>query len=117
MLRTIIRLALVALVVHAAVKTVPVFWHHVKFRDAVEEMAMFSAKRSENDVLERVMQIANRLDVPLQRENVKVRKQRNITFVDASYTAQLEYFPNRFYPWDFKVNVEGVPPRNSDILP
>ena len=36
MVRAVIRLALVAMVVHAGVKTVPVFWTHFKFRDAVE---------------------------------------------------------------------------------
>lgn len=117
MLRTIIRLALVALVVHAAVKTVPVFWSHVKFRDAVEEMAMFSAKRSEGEVLDRVMQIAERFDVPLARQAVRVRKAQGITFVDAAYTAQLEIFPNRYYPWDFQINIQAVPPRYANVLP
>ena len=72
MLRAIIRLALVALVVHAAVKTLPVFWAHVKFRDAVEEMAMFSQKRSEGEIAERVFDIAARMDVPLAREGLGV---------------------------------------------
>jgi hypothetical protein len=117
MLRSIIRLALVALVVHAAVRTVPVFWAQVKFRDAVEEMAMFSGKRTDREVADRVMQIAARLDVPLAREDLQVRKAQHTTYVDATYTAQLEVFPRTFYPWTFQIHIEAVPPRYTDVLP
>jgi hypothetical protein len=115
MLRTLIRLALVALVVHAGVKTVPVFWTHFKFRDAVEDMAMFSVKRTENDVANRVLEIAARMDVPLTRENLKVHRAAGVTYVDATYTARLEYFPRRFYPWDFTLDVRATPPRYASL--
>ena len=111
MLRTIIRLALVALVVHAGVKTLPVFWTHFKFRDAVQDMAMFSSKNSEREVADRVMEIASRMDVPLERDNLKVHRAQGVTYVDASYVGQLEYFPNRFYPWEFTLDIRASPPR------
>lgn len=117
MFRTIVRLALVVVVAHAALKTVPVFWTYVKFRDAVKEMAMFSAKQTDREVLERVLQIANRMDVPLARENVRVRKEQNVTVVDASYTAQLEYFPRQYYPWQFTFQVRAQPPAYTQLLP
>jgi hypothetical protein len=116
MLRTIIRLSLVALVVHASVRIAPVFWTHFKFRDAVEDMAMFSQKQTEREVIDRIMGIAERMDVPLDRANVEVRRTRGITHVDARYVAQLEYFPKRFYPWAFELDLEAVPPRYSNVI-
>lgn len=113
MVRSIIRLAIVALIVHAGVKTLPVFWTHFKFRDAVEDMAMFSQKRSEGEIAERVLDIAERMDVPLTRDGLKVHRAAGITYVDASYTAQLEYFPRRYYPWQFILDVRATPPRYS----
>ena len=109
MIRAVIKLALVALVVHAAVKTVPVFWNYVKFRDAVEETARFSSKRSEQEVKSRVMAIAGRLDIPLVADELEVRKVEDRTIVEAAYTADLEYFPGRSYPWDFSFRIDVAP--------
>jgi|MudIll2142460700_1097286.scaffolds.fasta_scaffold113282_3 hypothetical protein len=110
MIRTIIKLAIVVLVVHAAVKIVPPFWTYVKFRDKVQEMARFSSRRTGDEVLARVVQLAQQFDLPIAAQDVKVRKVENATFVETRYTVPLEYFPSRFYPWTFEVKVEGVPP-------
>jgi hypothetical protein len=110
MVRTLIKLAIVVLVVHAAVKTVPHFWAYAKFRDKVQEMARFSSRRTDQDVLERVVKLAQQFDLPITPADVKVRKQQTTTFVETRYTVQLEYFPSRFYPWTFELRVEGVPP-------
>jgi hypothetical protein len=109
-LRALIKLVLVVLVVHAAVRVVPPFWNYVKFRDACEEIARFSAKRTVEDVTARVLTKAGQLDIPIAQEQVQVRKQGTITFIDAGYTAQLEYLPTKFYVYQFKVNVHGTPP-------
>jgi hypothetical protein len=111
MLRNLIRLALVALVVHAGVKTLPVFWMHFKFRDAVEDMAMFSAKQTEGEIAGRVMDIAERMDIPLRRDDLRVHRAGGVTYVDAIYVAPLEYFPRRFYPWQFTLDVRAAAPR------
>ena len=117
MVRTVIRLALIALVVHAGVKIGPQFWKHFKFRDAVEDMAMFSEKRSEREIASRVLEIAGRMDVPLSPEALKVHRAQGVTYVEASYIAPLEYFPRRYYPWEFTLAVRAVPPRYSGVLP
>ncbi|MCU0255845.1 MAG: hypothetical protein MUF60_03805 [Vicinamibacterales bacterium] len=109
-IRALIKLALVVLVVHAAVRVVPPFWNYVKFRDACEEIARFSAKRSAEEVAARVMTKAGQLDIPLDQSQVQVRKQGNVTYIDAAYTARLEYLPTKFYPYDFVVTVHGTPP-------
>jgi hypothetical protein len=74
-------------------------------------MAMFSAKQSDRDVANRVLEIASRMEVPLARENLNVHRAGGITYVDATYVAQLEYFPRQFYPWEFKVDVRAQAPR------
>ena len=111
MVRNIIRLAMVALVVHAGVKVGPVFWNHFRFRDAVQDMAMFSAKRTEREIEARVMEIASRMEVPIDPENLRVHRAGGVTYVDGAYIAQLEYFPRRFYPWEFTLDVRAELPR------
>lgn len=109
-IRALIRLALVVLVVHAGVRVIPPFWNYVKFRDACEEIARFSARQTVPEITARVMTKAGQLDIPLNEDNLQVRKQGNITFVEADYRAELEYLPTKFYPYDFRVRVQGAPP-------
>ena len=116
-MRTLVKLALFALVLNAGAHVVPVFWNYVKFRDAVEEVAKFSSRRSERDVQERVLTIAQRLDVPVGLQDIAVRKQSDRTYVETAYTVPLEYFPGRSYPMQFTVKVEGVPPPYAEVLP
>jgi hypothetical protein len=116
-IRALIKLALVAIVVHGAVKVVPVFWNHVRFRDACEEIAKFSSKKPEPEILARVLAKASQFEVPVTQDAVQVRKQGALTFITADYTAQLEYFPSRFYPYSFAVKVQGVPPAYGEFLP
>jgi hypothetical protein len=50
-------------------------------------------------------------------EAINVSKAQDTTIIDTRYTAQLEYFPSRFYPWEFKIHVEEGPPRLADLMP
>jgi hypothetical protein len=74
-------------------------------------MTLFSSKRTEREILERIMEIAQRMDVPLDRTNLTVHRAQGVTYVDASYIAQLEYFPRRYYPWQFVLDIRTTPPR------
>lgn len=114
-IRALIKLALVVLLVHAAVRVVPPFWNYVKFRDACEEIARFSSKRSVEEVATRVLTKAGQLDIPLRQEQLQVRKQGNVTFIDADYTAQLEYLPTKFHAYDFRIRVQGTPPTYENL--
>jgi hypothetical protein len=109
-IKNLIKLALVALVVHAGVRIVPVFWNYVRFRDACEEIAKFSSKKSAEEVHGRIVAKAAQYDIPVLQNAIFVTKQGPVTFVKADYTAQLEYFPTRFYPYAFRVDVQGAPP-------
>lgn len=109
-IKNLIKLALVALLVHAGVKIVPVFWNYYRFRDACAEIAKFSSRKTEAEVHGRIVAKAAQDEIPVVEDAVVVTKEGQATFVKADYTAQLEYFPARFYPYSFKVDVRGVPP-------
>ena len=115
-IRALIKLALVVLVVHAGVRVVPPFWNYVKFRDACEEIARFSSRRSVEEVTTRVLTKAGQFDIPLRQEQLQVRKQGTVTFIKADYTPQLESRPTKFYPHDSRIRVQGTPPA-YDSLP
>jgi len=116
-MRLIIKLTIVGLIGFALVRTVPVFWSYVQFRDAVGELAMFSAKRTEQDIAERVLKLAVQFDVPIEREDFTVHRENATVYVDGGYTADLEVFPSKFYPWEFTLHVEETPAAYTRLAP
>jgi hypothetical protein len=117
MIKLVIKLAIVALVAHAGVKIVPVFWANLRFKDALAEQARFAGRKSEEELRGRAERIANDLEIPVTGETITIHKAGTTTSFDTHYTAQLEYFPRRFYPWEFTIHVEEKPPEYSNYLP
>lgn len=114
-MKTIFKLAITALILHACFRAGTVFWRHYQFEDGVEATAQFSGNRSANELHARVMELAREFQIPLEPGNVDVRRQENHTLVDAVYTERIEILPSYFYPWQFKVNVDAftiVPKRD-----
>jgi hypothetical protein len=46
------------------------------------------------------------LDVPIDPERLTVRKEPNHTYINGTYTEQIEFVPRYFYPWQFKLDVD-----------
>ena len=119
MLRNLIRLAVLLLIAHALYRFVPVYLHYYQFKDAVAEAALFSKDRPENELVDRVMALAERYQIPLEREAVQVSKDRQLTYVTLMYEEQIEWVPSYKRPMPFTISVEGWhvrPPTGVDPL-
>jgi hypothetical protein len=106
-MKAVIRLIIIALVIHAVFRTATAAWRHFQFRDGVQQTAQFSGGRSDEDLVQQVNEIAKAYDIPLTPERVSVRRVNNHTLIDASYDARIEILPRYFYPWRFDVNVDA----------
>lgn len=111
MWRNLVRLIVLGLIVHAAVKVGPQFWHYFQFKDAVTEVASYPGRNTDDQLRDRILQLAAEHAVPIGARDVTVSREGNRAFVSTAWTAQLEYLPSRFYPYDFIVDVEGRPER------
>ena len=119
MIKTIIKLAIAALVVHACWRSGNVFLKYYKFKDAVHEAVLFSNSKSDALLQGRVMELARQHEIPIEAENVEILHSENRTLVNAVYTDQIELVPTKFYPWQFKVNVEAFNsnlPSSGDVV-
>jgi len=119
MLRNLIRLAVVILIAHALYRFVPVYMHHYQFKDAVAEAAKFSKDRSDTDLVDRVMVLADRYSIPLEREAVQVSRDKQMTYITLTYEEQIEWVPGYRKPMPYTVSVEGwhvMPPTGVDPL-
>lgn len=106
MIKTVIKLALAALLVHACWRSGNVFLRYYKFKDAVHETVLFDSAKSDAQLQARVLELAQQYDVPVPPESITVLRVQNRTIVKAVYTDQVELVPTKFYPWEFNVDVD-----------
>jgi hypothetical protein len=116
MFKLAIRLAIIALIAHAGIKIIPVFWAHAQFKDKLSEIGRYTGRKTVEDMTRRAMKSADELGVPLESA-VSIQRQENLTIIDTQYVAQLEYFPKQFYPYKFVIHLEEVPQRYDAYIP
>jgi hypothetical protein len=123
MFRFIVKLLIAAVIAHAIFRIGPPFVRYYQFRDAVQETATFadqpsfSGRRQTPElILERLERTAQELRIPLQREDFQLQMGK-VTVIDARYTMQLEYFPRRYYPYEFVVHAEGGASKYRAVQP
>jgi hypothetical protein len=107
MLRNLIRLAVLLLIANALYRFVPVYVHYHQFKDAVQEAALFARDRSDSDITDRVMTLAERYNIPIQREAVQVSRDKQLTYINIMYEEQIEWVPSYRRPMPFTIAVEG----------
>jgi hypothetical protein len=104
-MKTIIKLLIVALVLNAAWHVGSAYWQHYQFEDAVKEAAQFTGRAKAEDLTARVYELADKWEIPLEADAVKVTKaQRRIT-VDAAYSREIDVAPRYPRHWDFAIHV------------
>jgi hypothetical protein len=108
MVKTIIKIVIAALVVHACWRSANVVMRYSKFKDAVHETLLFHSNMPDAELQDRVIELAQQYDVPLQPERLTIQRIANRTIVDAVYTDQVELIPTKMFPWKFTMNVEVV---------
>jgi hypothetical protein len=119
LIKTLIKLAILFAIGHAAYKVGPAYWHYIQFRDEVTEVARFSSGKTENDIRDRIAKLIDRHELPLDASEVAIEPGRASTAIDASYEQQIEVLPKYFYPWKFdvKVDVMHVRPTSVEQIP
>ena len=108
MIKTIVKLAFVALLANATWQVFNVYWAHFKFSDAVQQTTQFRGNKTDAQLRERILELAGQFDVPVSDDNLTVQLVENHTLVDSSYTRPVELVPRFSYPWRFTVHTDTV---------
>ena len=113
MIKTVLKLAVVALLANATWHVFSAYSPHFKFRDVVEYAAHYGGDEPADTLRERVMDLAGRFNVPITADDVSVsRDSEKRTIVHLSYVKRIELVPGFSYPWTFSINVDtySIPP-------
>lgn len=104
-MRTIIKLVIAALVLHAAYRVGTAYWDHYQFTDSVQQVAQFGESEPIDEIKVRVMELAAERNLPIAPEDITVVRSRRRIDVDGHYTREVLLAPGYKYPWKFTVDV------------
>lgn len=111
MIRKVIQLAIFLLMANAVYRIVPVALHYYKFKDAVQELALFSQKATDAQLLDRVMVLADENNVPLEREWVQIQRSDGRLTIDVSYVESMKVLPGYDYVRQFDIEAKAFDAR------
>jgi hypothetical protein len=109
MIRTVIKLAFVALLANAAWQLFNAYWPYYKFSDAVRATAQYRGQKTDAQVRERILELAAQFDIPISDDNLTVRLDDTHTIVEAAYVQPVALAPGYTYQWPFSVHVDTIP--------
>lgn len=122
MVKVTIKLAIVALIANALYQTVPHYYTHWQFTDAMTELATYPGQLATlPTVLQKCERIAKEHGLPLTKEDFDVKlplKDSNKTAtIDVSYEVVMKPIPGRPMPHVFAVHAVGDNPRFGSLTP
>lgn len=117
LIKTGIKLALLAVAANATWHVFLAYSAHYKVRDAARTIAQNRSDKSDAQVHDEIMAVADEADVPLPPEALVVSHDGLTTAVTASYTRPIDILPNHPVAWSFSFRVDtftlqpgGAPP-------
>lgn len=105
-MKTIIKLLVTALVLHATWKAGSTYLRFWQFKEEVTEIAQFGVNQSNESLRNRVLDAADRMEIPINRATLSVERRQARIIVDGTYVEQVEIVPRYFYPWEAKLHVD-----------
>jgi hypothetical protein len=121
MVRTVLKLACVALIANAT-------WHmfgavspHYKFKDSVQYAVLNGGDSSDDALREKILSLAAQYDVPVTQAEVLIRRDADKhAIVDISYVRPVELAPGFTYPLPLSIHVDTFavkPLAPRDLIP
>ena len=119
MIRSIIKLALAALLANAAFRVGTVYLSHYRFTDAVQQLTHYRGDKSDTEIHDRVFMLASQYDIAVTDDSLSIQREENRTVVDGTYTKPIEFIPRVVYNWPFTVHIDTpiVDPLKMTIPP
>jgi hypothetical protein len=106
-MRTLLKLACVALVANATWHVFGAVSPHYKFKDGIEYAVQNSYGSSDEALEEKILQLAAQFDVPVTRGDVSIaRSPDRRPIVDVAYVRRVEVAPGFRYPLPLSIHVD-----------
>lgn len=111
-MKTLIKMAVAAVVLNAVVQAGLAQWRFYQFEDAVEQAALFSSKLTEEQLAAQVFAEAERRGLPVEASAIEVRMTTLEASVRLRYVEPVTLVPRTYtreWPFAMDVTVRRVP--------
>ena len=130
MFKTLIKLAIAAIVIHGAVRVGIVAWNYYRYEDALQQLVQFGDRRTDKQLCDEAMTTAGNYGVPITAAALTIRRGNLAPFncedgagaaqaggpalpstqmtIEGTYVERLQVLPGYYYPWEFKPRVSGM---------
>jgi hypothetical protein len=112
MIKLVLKLAVAALIANAVIRVGAAYLVHVQFRDTVRQEA--ARAQSAADLQQRVLDVADAYEVPLEGEAFEVEWAQRQRLVRGEYVKELMVVPGMAYPWPFSWEIDVYVPPSAD---
>jgi hypothetical protein len=118
-IKLVVKLAIVGLIANATWRVGGAYASHYRFVDAVRATTQYRGGKTDEQIHNRVFELASQYDVPASDATLTIRHEEYHTIVDGSYTRAIDVAPGFTYPWPFTIHVDtfSVEPPKSDGSP
>jgi len=106
-IKLVIKLAIVGLLANATWRVGSAYATHYRFADAVQATTQFRGQKTDEQIRDRIVDLASQYDIPLAEDSFTVKREpNNHTIVDGAYAKPIDLAPGFTYPWRFKFHVD-----------
>jgi hypothetical protein len=103
MIKKLVSLAIFLAIAYATVNIGAVYIRYQQFKDAVRETALFAGTKTDDQLKARVMELAERDNVPLDPEYVHIERLADRVTITASYVEIIKVLPGYERQWQFDI--------------
>jgi hypothetical protein len=117
-IKTIIKLAIVALLANAVWRIGSAYISFYRFKDSVSDLALHSKGKTVDELKSKVLELAEMYDEPIDGDDVSVRREDPHVIVEGSYKKQVLLAPGFEFAWPFTLEVDELvmnPARLGDL--
>jgi hypothetical protein len=107
MIKSIIKIVIAVLLANALWRIASAYISYYKFQDAVQEYSIRSGGKSDDEIKNRVAELASQYEEPVDADSVQVTKNEQHTYIEASYTKPVAVLPGYEYQWPFSMKADG----------
>ncbi len=107
-MRALVKLAIAALIANAAWRVGSAYVIDFRFKDSVQEAARFRGKKTNDEILQRVFDLASDYDIPVDYSTMSIKSEQDHTIVDGYYTRSIDLLPGYTYDWPFTIHLDTI---------
>jgi hypothetical protein len=103
MIKKLVSLAIFLGLAYATFNVGTVWIRYQQFQDAVREIALFGADKTDDQLKARIMERAGRDNVPLDADAVHIERVADRVTITASYVETIKVLPGYERQWQFDI--------------